>query len=516
MQKGLFSKILSLTIGTILLVTPITGCGSSEQGSSSAGSSAAEASSGAGEDMSNAEKITLTIDEKTTYQTIESFGASGSWWSQYVGGWSTENRDGVIPREEIATLLFDDEKGIGLSAYRYNIGAGTADSGASYSGITDLWRRSESFETAPGVYDWTKDANAVWFLDKAVEMGVEELVFFSNSPLERLTKNGKGYGDQAANGAPTSNLSAENYRAFSEYVMDVVEHFVDKGYPIKYVSPVNEPQWDWTGGQEGCHYEPDELVDFLKVFLDVMEERQVSGVELSAPELGEWGNSSYPYYEAIFADDRLKNELTTLDVHSYWSNTLAKTSFMNWLEKNDLQHLELKMSEWCEMVNGRDLGMSSALNLALEMNTDLTKLNVTSWQYWIAVSCYNYRDGLVYVLPGNRTIQETKRLWAMGNFSRFIKSGYTRVECDPGNPKLAASAYIGKTEDGKDNLVVVLINSSEESYQVSPADFGGWTSGSVYVTDASHSLEKTSDVANGSILIPSRSVVTITLDKIAK
>ena len=28
---------------------------------------------------------TLTIDESTTYQTLESFGTSGAWWSQYVG-----------------------------------------------------------------------------------------------------------------------------------------------------------------------------------------------------------------------------------------------------------------------------------------------------------------------------------------------------------------------------------------------------------------------------------------------
>ena len=30
---------------------------------------------------------TLTIDTSITHQTIESFGTSGAWWSQYVGLW---------------------------------------------------------------------------------------------------------------------------------------------------------------------------------------------------------------------------------------------------------------------------------------------------------------------------------------------------------------------------------------------------------------------------------------------
>ena len=34
-----------------------------------------------------AEVTELTIDENTVYQTLESFGASGCWWSQYMGLW---------------------------------------------------------------------------------------------------------------------------------------------------------------------------------------------------------------------------------------------------------------------------------------------------------------------------------------------------------------------------------------------------------------------------------------------
>lgn len=456
--------------------------------------------------------LKLTLDENVTYQTIESFGVSGAWWSQDVGGWTEGKEAGVQPREQIAELLYDKEKGIGLTNYRYNIGAGTADSTEKYSGIGDIWRRAESFLDENGNYDWTKDENAVWFMNKAVDMGAEELVFFCNSPIVSLTKNGKGCGD-ANEGGTTSNLPKENYRAFAEYVLDVVEHFIDEGYPVKYVSPVNEPQWEWTGGQEGCHYEPEELVDFLNVFLDVLEERNIEGLELSAPELGEWGNTSYKYYDAIFADERLKNSLTSLDVHSYWSDTNAKTAFMDYLNKQGLTGLNLKMSEWCEMKNGRDTGMSSAMELAITVQTDLTKLNVSSWQYWIAVSCYEYRDGLIYVFKGNHEVVETKRLWALGNFSRFVRPGYVRVDSTVDNLNVLSSAFKGTDDEGRENLVVVLVNNSDSQFTLDAGSFEGYTSGEVYVTDKEHSLEKTEDVKAASINIPAKSIVTVTVKK---
>lgn len=508
MAKKVFIKAFSFVICSVMTVMALAGCTGTDDTLKNN-----EGWNSMGENYNDAEMLKLTLDESITYQTVESFGASGAWWSQDVGGWSETNDNGTELREEIATLLFDSENGIGLTAYRYNVGGGTADSGASFDGITDVWRRAESFEVEPGVYDWTKDENAVWFLTKAKDMGVEEIVFFCNSPIERLTKNGKGFGDATDGDESTSNLPRENYRAFSEYVMDVVEHFVSEGYPVKYISPINEPQWEWTGGQEGCHYEPEEMVEFLNVFLDVMEERNIEDVELSAPELGEWGNTSYPYYEALFADERLKASIKTLDVHSYWSDSSSKEQFLNWLNGKGINDIELKMSEWCEMVNGKDTTMDSAINLALEINTDMTKLNVTSWQYWIAVSCYNYRDGLIYVNKSTKDVWETKRLWAMGNYSRFVRPGYTRVECSVDSSLLPVSAYKGTDENGKENLVIVAVNGMVGDYSLDITSLEGWSGGSVYVTDSNHSLEKTQDIDNESksVTIPAMSVVTVTL-----
>ena len=133
----------------------------------------------------------ITVDKNVTYQTFEGFGASGAWWAQAVGGWTnTDPASGMAVRDRISQLLFSREQGIGLRTYRYNIGGG------SVSGKGDFpnpLRRTEMFETSPGRYDFSRDAAAVYMMRRAVHDGAGEVVLFVNSPIERLTGNGKAW-----------------------------------------------------------------------------------------------------------------------------------------------------------------------------------------------------------------------------------------------------------------------------------------------------------------------------------
>lgn len=408
--------------------------------------------------------VTLKLDTSITYQVMESFGTSGCWWAQYVGGWDNEYKDtGVTVRDEIARLLFDKEYGIGLTAYRYNIGAGSADSGKGT--YWDPHRRAKSFETEPFTYDWNKDANAVWFMKKAVELGVEEVIMFCNSPLERLTINGTA---QVTKGKK-ENILPENYDAWAKYVMDVAEHFVEEGVPVKFISPINEPQWDWYEGQEGCHYEPGRIARVYRAFLKELESRPaLSGVALSGPESGEWKGDAIAYTSAILNDTVLKEHFDTIDNHSYWSDTASKVAFKRWMDANH-PDVKIRMSEWCEMVNGSDVTMDSAFHLAQVLAEDLTVLNVVSWQNWVGVAPGGYRDGLIYVNEEKKTLNPLKRLWGYGNYSRYIRPGYQRVDVSGLSEDMEALdpvAFVGTNEKGEEELVLVLINEAKEAKNI--------------------------------------------------
>ncbi len=126
--------------------------------------------------------------------------------------------------------------GIGLSAWRFNIGAGSAEQGGT-DNIGDEWRRAESFLNADGSYDWSKQEGQLWFLKKAIDYGIDELFAFVNSPPVHYTKNGRAFSDNGN----SSNLKTDKYNEYAVFLTTVLnelknQHSID----IKHISPVNE------------------------------------------------------------------------------------------------------------------------------------------------------------------------------------------------------------------------------------------------------------------------------------
>jgi len=451
------------------------------------------------EQMTEKESVTalINIDANAERQTIEGFGAAGAWWAQDVGGWEDEKR------KLVADLLFDREKGVGLSFYRYNIGGGDGEN------IQDTWRRAITFEVAPGEYDWTRDANAMWMLRAARDRGVENFMAFVNSPPARITISGSTTGEKDGK----SNLSPEMYDDFSQYLVDIVRHLRDdEGIPVRWISPVNEPQWNWSykNGQEGCHYDPDEVLALTQVLLQTLQENRLD-VQLSMFESGEW-KSSYVYIEELASDPQVWNALPHIAIHSYWSTQADKEQFISYMRKN-YSGKTLWMSEWTEVQEGRDTGMDSALVMASTMHEDLTIADVTSWQYWIAVSKYQYRDGLIYVNTLNHDILQTKRLWVMGNYSRFIRPGFVRLETQGSSDTLKVSVY-RSADDQRWAVVAVNLANQPVSLQLQvingklPAQF------EQYETSAQYNLALIGSWSTqGTWNLAPLSVTTLVLDR---
>jgi O-glycosyl hydrolase len=402
--------------------------------------------------MTNA-PVTLRIDAQDERQTMDGFGAAGAWWAQDVGGWPDA-------RDRVADLLFHREKGAGLSIYRYNIGAGSGEN------IADPWRRAETFEVSRGKYDWSRDANARWMLRAACDRGVDQVVAFANSPPARMTHSGQITGGH--NGE--SNLRPDAYADFAQYLVDVVRYLRDdEGAPVKWLSPINEPQWDWQSknGQEGCHYTPAEVRDVARALLNVIRRNKLD-VQLSLFESGAWLASGL-YVDALLGDPEVWAALPHIAVHSYWSTRDDKLLFMAEKQRRRLDK-PLWMSEWTEMKASRDTGMDSALVMAATMHDDLTIASVTSWQTWIAVSKYDYRDGLIYVDQRGRTLTTAKRLWVMANYARFVRPRFMRLGVQGGNDDVRVSAFRAPNDR---QWVVVAVNLAGETVDVQLEATGG-------------------------------------------
>ncbi len=440
----------------------------------------------------------IGVNKFVEHQTFESFGTSSAWWSQTINDEETAR--------EIARLLYDDETGLGLDIYRYNIGGGEKENPDTRIG--DPNRRTESFyvfndETGKYEYDFTRDENARRMLDMAVEYGAKEVILFCNSPHFSMTASGH------ASGGLTeyfSNLPKENYAAFVDYVLTIADWFVAEGYPVTAISPINEPMWKWGGdwvGQEGCHYTADETVAVLELFALEMQKRN-SPYKLSGPESGQLSPEYYEYIDKFFESEILNDFCDTYSGHSYWidNNYWVKTDVGNKFAKQ-YPDKKLEMSEWCELPLQIDsTTIDSGLYMANIIAQDLSLMNAVSWQSWTAVN----GDGLMEIKDGELVIYN--RYYAYKHFSGFIKPGMKRIDTLDSfkeNSKIVSTAFT----DGEET-VIVLINNEEMLLDIKLCGF--YDSMKIYLTDASHNCEETySGEFTKHIKLPQKSITTIVL-----
>lgn len=445
-------------------------------------------------------------------QTMEGFGVSGAWWAQVVGGWTQTDPDSGLPYyERIAQLLFDKEKGIGITAYRHNLGGGSQNSKSSV--FNETCRMAECHLKNDGTYDWLRDENAVRMLLSCVKNGCEEVVLFCNTPPERLTKNGKS----CLNRAGQTNIKRKNFVPFADYLITVTKHFLSLGVPVQSVSPINEPVWVWTdqNGQEGCHYRPWQAHSLLRVIAEKFKEADLP-VLLSGAENGDlrWFNKTYS--RMMLGDKKIKAVSDGVDVHSYFLPLPFKlgkiTDFANdriafvrryrkWLDRH-YPEAKVRVSEWTHMQGGRDYGMDSALVQAETMMDDICLLNACAWQHWIAVSNVDYCDGLLYIDINKPGFEFTKRYYAFGNFSKFIPVGAQYMPTETGDATIKAAAF---EKDGVQTVVLANFDTKEKELslpQFANADV------QVFVTDQNSDLVGSCADGNRIHLTP-RSVTTL-------
>lgn len=441
----------------------------------------------------------ILIDRTEKYQTFEEFGTSSCWWAQTI--------EDAEMADEIAKKLYDEEEGLGLKIFRYNIGGGEADNPDCR--IWDTSRRTESFyvlnkETGEYEYDFSRDANARRMLDLAVKYGAEKVILFCNSPHFSMTKSGHASGGLEQY---SSNLPKENYQAFVDYVLTIADWFVSEGYPIYAISPINEPQWSWGGewvGQEGCHYEIDEAIELLELFATEMQKRN-SPYKLSGPESGEmtWGH--YQYVERFFASEILNDFCDSFAGHSYWMDTKSeeKEQVGNKI-REDYPDKKYEMSEWCELpltIDSRTI--ESGLHMAQVIVDDLTKMNAVSWQSWTAVN----GDGLLDRVDGK--LVTYNRYYAFKHFTSFIEKGMTRVRIFDNFREETKLKTVAFTDE---NTTVIVIVNPEENGEALKLD-GLLGNSEIYLTDETHNCEKIYDGKfESTIEIPAKSIVTVKVE----
>lgn len=503
-------------------------------------------------------EVLIKADDR--FQTIDDFGASDAWNCDPIG-----NHWGEAEKEYIAEKLFSQELdasgnplGIGLSTWRFNLGAGTAEQGNA-SGITDMTRRTECVLNTDGSYNWNKQTGQQYFLKKALEYGCENMVLFSNSPPVFMTKNGKGFANP---GEQNSNLQSDKYDDFAEFLATAAAHFNNEGYNVTHISPVNEPQYNWTEGQEGSPWQNSDITKLTKALNSALEAKSLN-TKIALAEAGSWGklyensgrasNQIYAFFNPTSSNyvGNLDRVDKLISGHSYWTfNTNSTLRNVRKTVGDMAKEYGLKtyQTEWSmldappEPETGfpESYDAASYMDIALFMgkliHNDLVLANVSSWSYWTSVANEVYgqknRFMLLRYTPSNGAggydpygsilnggkVEDTPNLWVLGNYSRFIRPGYQRIRIDGAAEMnyLLGSAYLSPDSS---KIVAVYVNTQNQYRKIQPRfdfDWGSPVSIKGYYTSNSAKLKRITyikeDGVNNIVILNPRSVTTLVYD----
>ncbi|MGN0233056.1 MAG: glycoside hydrolase [Bacteroidaceae bacterium] len=460
--------------------------------------------------LSETTQVTLPVDTlryvvsaTSRRQQLEGWGVSLCWWANMCGKWNDTKITELV-------RWMTSPMGLNMNVFRYNIGGGDdpawTNCEAHHMGQgKGLRAEMEGFQDERGgEFLWERDQAQRKIMLKIKELR-PDAVFeaFSNSPPWWMTRSGcvAGYTD-----ASKDNLNTEYYEDFARYLVEVCKHYRDEyGIEFKTLEPFNEPltsYWGCSGGQEGCHFDTQSQVNFLRVLAPVLKESGLNTIVSTSDET----NTS----QSLQAWDTYQQQGALSLTRQWNTHTYSATN----AERAQLGSLARAAGKelWMSETGSGGTGIGGNLAMAQRLMDDMRYLAPQAWCDWQYVEEGSDQWSLVTGSFTNATYERNKNYYVREQITRFIRQGYDIVSGTSDHALCAVNA-------AGDTLVAVLLNNSnnKQIHQISlPCTrVSGYVS--AYRTSSSESvirLRKDYVMSNDSTLevtMPEQSIATFVI-----
>lgn len=431
-------------------------------------------------------------------QTNEGWGVSLCWWANMCGNWSDANINKLVDWLVSPT-------GLNFNIFRYNIGGGDdpenrncdphhMDKGKGHRA------EMEGFKLASGDnYDWSRDAAQRKIMLKIREKRPDAIFeAFSNTPPYYMTYSGCCAGNKDGG---KDNLKPEYYEEFAHYLVDVCKHYKDEyGIEFKTLEPFNEATtsfWYQNGVQEGCHFDNQSQINFIKVLYPILKESGLNTVISASDETSV--PASLDTYKA-YGKAGILDMVGQWNTHTYVANDVARSN-MGSIVRNDGKTL------WMSETGSGGNGIGGNLNMTQRMFDDIRCMHPAAWIDWQYVEEPNDQWCFVKGNFANQTFERVKNYYVRQQVTRNIKQGYSFVS------SLSPHTLAAVNEAG-DTLVLVILNTGSAIDKHTAHIAGSIINGDVtaYQTSNSknHSSIRTFKTDNNAIHFdaPSQSITT--------
>jgi glucuronoarabinoxylan endo-1,4-beta-xylanase len=422
-------------------------------------------------------------------QEIDGFGASAAFKQA-----DNLKKFPQADRTEILDLLFSQTKGIGLSMVRNMVGDGSmSEWGNNIDGPI------ETIEPQQGSWNFNAVDEQIWFMQEAKARGCTR--FFSTvwSPPRWMKDN-----NSCINGG---SVLTGMYDDYAEYLYQYVTEYMKNrnGIDIYAISVANEPNLGTS--YSSCRWTGEQFRTLIRDY--VGPKFRVEHPSATKIIVGEDSNWTEDPAVATLNDSSAANYLDIVAAHNYGGSNYY--AFSNARSKNK--------SVWQTEVsnlNNNDSSMTDGMKWAKQIHDFLTNAEGNSWCYWWTI-CYKVNpakgESLINIDTTNNTWFTNKRLFTMGNYSRFVRPGWYRIATSTSSSNGVLVSAFKNTSTNE--FAIVAINESGSS-QTRSFHMDGHTFDSVtpYVTSSSSDLAQLSaiSVSNGtfSTSFQANSVTTFT------
>ena len=243
-----------------------------------------------------------------------------------------------------------------------------------------------------------------------------------------------------------------NGQAYATTLVNYVATMKAAGVNLVAISAQNEPDANVT--YESCSYTGTTLASFIGTYMGPA--LATTGVQIIGPETQNW--CDFPNYSPeIFSNANADKYTSIIATHEYGCAPPTVNTAVAQVMSSGKEFWETEIYD--ESATS-DPGMGSALTVTKLLTDALTIANMSAWHYW-----WIYPNGTGNgALWDYTTGQATKRLWAMGNFSRFVRPGYVRVDVSGTIPSgVTVVAFKNPTDN---TTVVVAVNNNTATTSV--------------------------------------------------
>jgi O-glycosyl hydrolase len=456
---------------------------------------------------------TVVFDPTKTHQTIDGFGGSTAWTFS-------------LPPAAVLQALFDPQTGAGLTLIRNRIPFREDTGNAAHTGYSDGFLAKDPgghyLATSAGGHrtfslNWSSgDLANTKAVFAAAQKYSSQVRGFSTawSPPNNATDlwkvdNGSNtvggsYGNVTSFPSIGGILDPGHYQDYADVLADYAGQFeAHMGYPLAGISVQNEPNW-LPRTYESCGWSAAQFQAFLPALTSAWAAKGVTTAVI-LPE------------SFTFTEDLVAGLVPTLPsgsivgVHQYnatglsqpGANALSADFQARWLPATKAAGVRLWETEVSTTGSVNDPSITDGLYWARMIHADLTVAEVNAWCAWWLW----YPSPAALVDTSGSAPVYNKRLYTLGQFSRFVRPGWVRLEATNPVASVETTAF---RDPGSTRFAVVLVNAGTEPVRLeisSPVPLAG---GEIYRTSATEDLKDVGAWSVGTeVTLPGQSVTTV-------